>query len=197
MSDAYTYEAFRIEPGVAWADAAALLRRDGGLAAWRGEIGVSSDEGAVLLSGSPPPLDAEGVTPLGREALASTLRPAAPAPLTEPGIYAHRRFELDDGDWEEFLALSEAAWPDFEAVNSGCQILGLWRSSASAPGSVSALLVTRYPSLAAWERSRPYAAQPLDEDKLEAWMAAKAAFARRAELTKRSIVRTYRLLSLP
>lgn len=192
---AYVYDTFRLT-APPWDQLAELAQSapTGVLGVFRGEIGVGSDEGVVLATAGASIELGGTVAALEHEDLTSTVRPAKPARITESGVYAHRRFELAEADWEEFLALSQAAWPDFEAVNDGCRIIGLWRAPEPAAGVASALLITRYPSLAAWERSRPYAAQPVDEDKLDAWIAAREAFRRRGELTRRTVVRTYRLL---
>ncbi len=194
MPESYTYDRFRLT-SPPWENLAERVRSgaDGVLAVFRGEIGVASDEGVVLATAGTSLAMGDNAKSLGRDELTATIRPEAPTRLSESGVYAHRRFDLSSSDWDEFLALSQAAWPDFEAVNDGCRIVGLWRGPDPSADVAAALLITRYPSLAAWERSRPYAAQPVDEDKLDAWIAAREAFRRRGELTRRTVVCTYRL----
>lgn len=175
----YHYRTVRIERG-AWPRVAAALPGTYGI--WRGEIGWHNDEGAIM-STQPLPEDIDGVTHASDVPLEATVRPTTEAPPRQDGIYAHRWFEFDPADWDEFLELSEGAWPDFEAT-FGVRIVGLWRS-ADAPDR--ALLITRYPSLAVWESSRPYAPGPGAEE-------ARKRFVRRAELTRRTIVRVTRLV---
>ena len=55
--------------------------------------------------------------------------------------------------WEEFLSLCAAAWPGFESAYDS-QVIGLWRCIKDKPGRVRALLLTRRPDLAMWERSK-------------------------------------------
>jgi hypothetical protein len=105
-------------------------------------------------------------------------------PLSPGGVFAHRWFELDPADWDEFLALSTEAWPAFESAY-GAKIVAFLRSEDD-PGRV--LLITRYPSMAAWEESRGVLRQDME---------AGRKFLRRRELTRRSIVRTGRLIPAP
>lgn len=130
------------------------------------------------------------VLELGTERLVATVRPADPEAPVDVGIYAHRWFETTDEHWPEFIDLSQAAWPDFEGAFPGVRVVGLWRSLAVDSPVVRALLITRYPTLAVWERSRPYEAERvpgIDE--------ARRRFLRRAELTERTIVRICRLVT--
>jgi hypothetical protein len=157
---------------------------------FRGEIGWHNDEGAVMTAWP------EGLTDwveLDRgdgeffaRAMEPTMRPERPEPLTEDGVYAHRWFQVARSDQDEFLELSAGAWPDFEGAHEGTRVIGLWRR---ADESEWLLLITRYPSLAMWEQSRPY-----NPDPSPGTDAARARFGRRAELTKRTIVRLSRLV---
>jgi hypothetical protein len=161
---------------------------------WRGEIGWHTDEGALMTAwpsgefGHPTLEEIPGVAESSAERVDATVRPLDPTPPTESGIYAHRWFEIASDDWPEFVELSQGAWPDFEAAFAA-RIVGFWRSVDSAAGQARVLLVTRYPSLASWERSRPYSADPV-----EGVQEARRKFLRRAELTKRTIVRISRLV---
>lgn len=141
------------------------------------QIGAASETVEVVVRGDLPELTSATIDVASE--LTSTVRPLDDTPLTEDGVYALRWFEIDDADWAEFLALSEGAWPGFEGANPGVRVAGFFRSGA---GRV--LLVTRYPSLAAWETSRN---APDD--------AGGANFRRRHQLTRSTIVRTYRLIA--
>lgn len=165
-----------------------------------GMIGFASDEG-VLVRAWP---DAESLAaPAARslpgdlvesrvERLAPTVRPRTDAPPRTPGVYAHRWFWLQPQDWDEFQRLSEdGIWPYFES--DGCEIVGLWRSMEPGP-LVAALLITRYPSVAHWERTRLQASEPPPGADAALYARAQDAGRRRAELTERSIVRLTRIL---
>ena len=129
---------------------------------WRAQIGRPRDELAVitvwpegadvavvlaLLSGI---REVRGVT---SEPLRATLRPGSPEPPRRQGNYAFRWFELPERHWEEFLSLCAGAWPGFESAYDS-QVIGLWRCVTDDPGGVRALLLTRRPDLAMWERSK-------------------------------------------
>jgi hypothetical protein len=103
--------------------------------------------------------------------LAPTLRPAPGAALRPGGIYVHRWFEVDRSAFNEFIALSAEAWPDFES-RFDAQIFGLFElTSGEAGASRHLLLITRYASHGVWEDSR------------DPSTAAMQTFARRAALT--------------
>ncbi len=205
MYERYEYRTIRIERA-AWPKVAAavhgsiadLVRESGGsvFGLWRGEIGWWNDEGAVLSAwpeGTEPSHhvlnEIPGVTDSTIERVAATVRPVEPTPPTQDGVYAHRWFEFDPGDWDEFVELSQGAWPDFEGAHDGTRVIGLFRS-LDDPGR--ALLLTRYASLAMWEQSRPYNPNPS-----EGLDSARARFMRRAELTLRTGVRLSRLVPPP
>jgi hypothetical protein len=110
-----------------------------------------------------------------RDRLDATLRPA-PADRPQPGgIYVHRWFVVGTGNVDEFLALSQQGWPDFEA-RFDTRIFGLFTAERTADdrrlGSTRLLLITRYRDHGVWEASR------------DPSTAAMAAFRRRAELTR-------------
>lgn len=205
MEERYEYRTIRIARG-AWRRVSDDVRgrvaqrvvHAGGtiFGLWRGEIGWHSDEGVVMCAW-PPEAERDrsvlqeiaGVVESSSHRLVATVRPTSPEPPTADGIYAHRWFECAERDWPEFLELSEGAWPDFEETFDGTRIIGFWRSLETPDGLVRALLITRYASLAAWERSRPYAPETVPGAEQ-----ARAKFLRRAELTERTIVRITRLV---
>ena len=144
------------------------------------QIGAASETVEVVVPGSLPARSTATVEV--RHELTATVRPTTADPLAaDDGVYAHRWFDIDPADWDEFLSLSEGAWPGFEGANPGVRIHGFFRSGAQGE---RVLLVTRYPSLAAWETSRN---APDD--------AGGANFRRRHQLTRTTIVRTYRLIA--
>jgi hypothetical protein len=118
--------------------------------------------------------------------LVATARPTGPddaeAPVG-PGVFALRWFECDIDDADELVALSVAAWPDFEAGTPGTRIFGLFRADEADPERARFLLCTRYPSVAAWETSRA------DTDSTE--------FRRRRALIRRSQVSLWGLTPAP
>lgn len=143
--------------GIDWA------RHGGALyGAWRSQIGRPRDE-LTAITVWPGDVDLalaqkliEGITEVRQVAskpLHATLRPTSPAPPQRQGNYAFRWFDLRERHWEEFLSLCAAAWPGFESAYDS-QVIGLWRSVKDEPGRVRALLLTRRPDLAMWERSK-------------------------------------------
>ena len=176
------YRTIRIERGARPLVAAAL---DDAYGIWRGEIGWYSDEGAIV-STTPIEGEVDGVISFAERRIVPTVRPTNDAPPTEDGVYAHRWFEVRSDDLDEFIALSDGAWPDFESTY-GVRIVGLWRDLEPPSGTEHLLLITRYPSLAVWERSRPYSPGPGAEE-------ARKRFMRRADITIRTGVRLGRLV---
>lgn len=133
--------------------------------AWRSQIGRPRDE-LTAITVWPGDADLalaqkliEGIADVRQVTstpLHATLRPAAPTPPRRQGNYAVRWFELPEANWEEFLSLCAAAWPGFESAYDS-QVIGLWRceeNKRDEPGRVHALLLTRRPNLAMWERSK-------------------------------------------
>ena len=164
-----------------------------------GQIGLGANEG-VLLTAWP---DEEGARKSGARAiegvdlvleseaepLVATVRPAGPVAPTEPGVYAHRWFEIQEKDWPEFLELSEGAWPDFESTYD-VRVIGFWRSLDVRPPRARVQLLTYYPTLSHWERSRGTGAPAGSPSE------SHRRFARRHELTEATLVVTTRLARL-
>jgi hypothetical protein len=144
------------------------------------QLGWEASQAALLVErgGDPAALQALTRAPevLSCETheLAATIRPAPGAVLKRGGIYVHRWFEVDSSTFDEFIALSAEAWPDFES-RFDAQIFGLFELTSprpgDAPGHRHLLLVTRYASHGVWEDSR------------DPSTAAMQTFARRALLT--------------
>jgi len=208
----YDYRTIRIRRG-AWREVAEavdgassdIAARGGAVfGLFAGMIGLASDEGVLisawhdgeaataggdtLVAALPDVIEATG------DRLVPTARPLDPTPPRESGVYAHRWFWLQPQDWTEFQRLSEeGVWPYFES--DGCRIVGLWRSME--PGQPArALLLTRYPSVAHWERTRLQSPDPPPGADERLYRRAQDAGRRRNELTERSIVRLSRLVPL-
>jgi len=174
-----------------------------------GMIGFHNDEAVAMTvrSGSQPRTfvwDDRG--PVGRKlavrevrvtTLAPTVRPLDSTPPAEDGVYAHRWFWIEPGDWDEFLALSEdGIWPFLES--DGCRIVGLWEAAQTEAAPLrELLLITRYPSVAHWERTRMQSADPPPGADAALYARALAAGRKRAPLTQRTIVRLCLLVPPP
>ncbi len=208
MHEAYDYRTIRVAPR-SWTRVAEQIRQKAGPAVsaaggtlfgvWTGQIGLGADEG-VLISAwrvrdsleRSSRLGVEGVDAIVEqraERLVATVRPVSPEPPLASGVYAHRWFDIREESWPEFLRLSEAAWPDFEARH-GARIVGFFRSTNVEAPNARVLLLTNYPSLAVWESSR------MEHARGETELRVREHFARRHELTLATIVRTTRLLGL-
>jgi hypothetical protein len=85
-----------------------------------------------------------------------TIQPDDFLPPTRQGNFAFCWFETPPANYDDFIALCEAAWPGFESSYDS-QVLGLWRleeSQGSTSNTVKTLSLTRRPDLAMWERSK-------------------------------------------
>jgi hypothetical protein len=206
----YEYTTFRIERG-GWRTLAgdieaidAATRDHGGsvFLLCAGLIGFASDEGVLIRhwAGGEPIEDrsaaSNGMTSVLREwsseQLTATVRPIDPSPPHEAGVYAHRWFWVKPAHWDEFLRLSEhGIWPYFES--DGCEIIGLWRGD-DEDSLHRTLLVTRYPSVAHWERTRLQSSEAPPGADAALYRQAQDAGRRRAAITERSIVRLTRII---
>ena len=87
--------------------------------------------------------------------LAATVRPADDRPLTQPGVYVFRFFEVRDSDVAEVVELSDIAWRSFEHGDGyQAEPQGLFRSITPEDGWGRMLLLTWYDRMDSWERSR-------------------------------------------
>jgi hypothetical protein len=156
------------------------------LGIFSGVIGLPVNDLLVLAApmGLPSFAGLPGLLRHSTRELMATVRPTEPAVLTEDGIYAHRWFRIETAHWDRFLALSEGAWPAFETAFD-VRIMGLFKQETS-PTLTEVLLLTRYPSLAGWERSRTDF--KTDEEK-----AARSNFVERQGLTQWTTVTATRL----
>ena len=81
------------------------------------------------------------------------MRPPTDDETTYDGVCVFRWFEVAASDWQSFLSISEAAWPNMEGVFD-VNICGFWRSLETPAPSSHTLLLTRYADLSVWEASR-------------------------------------------
>lgn len=176
MSTRYLFHTVAAEPrqwrGVADALAVAAASELGPFGGhlfgiWRSQIGRPRDELTVITfwpddgeaAGQSAAAETwlarrDGVRSFESRAMMATLRPDAPHPPDRQGNYAFRSFVTPPENYNEFLALCEAAWPGFEAAYDS-QVIGLWRFDApSEAHGIETLLITRRPDLAMWERSK-------------------------------------------
>jgi hypothetical protein len=166
------YESLRfcVGPGE-WEARAALLHVAAGGAffgLFRGQIGLEANEGVLLTAYPDTARLAQASVALHEvsvgavvhsERMVATARPVSVQPVTLPGVYAFRSFEIADADSAEFVSLSERAWPEFEA-GYDAHIIGLWKSLDVRPPDARFHLLTRYASLATWEASRADVGRP-------------------------------------
>ncbi len=164
---------------------------------WRSQIGRPRDELTAITIWPDDRQSPAGQTPKYISALPSvlehetvalvpTLRPASPEAPRRQGNYAFRWFKTPARNWQEFLDLCAAAWPDFEASYDS-QVIGLWRVVPDVGDTVRSLLVTRRPDLAMWERSK------LPANEVEAEVRRK--LSRRYDLCDDTVVSTSTLLT--
>ena len=146
-------------------------------------LGFASNQLLVLTDAKAPSeavVRAPGVVSIERHALTPTIRPADGARPAALGVYVHNWFTIDAAGFDEFVKLSGEAWPDFEG-HFETRIFGLFAAQPSnddlMEGARRLLLMTGYRDLAEWQKSRNPAPT------------ARAAFARRRELTRVSLAR--------
>jgi hypothetical protein len=146
-------------------------------------LGFASNQALVLSDGAAPAeavMRAPGVVSAERHALKPTIRPADGARPAAMGVYVHNWFTIDAAGFDEFVKLSGEAWPDFEG-HFETRIFGLFAAEPSKDdlmeGARRLLLMTGYRDLAEWQKSR----NPAET--------ARAAFARRRDLTRVSLAR--------
>lgn len=124
---------------------------------WRSLVGLglARDEGIALTAW--PDRTAAEAAPAVPDAdaclMEATVRPTNDDPPEYPGVYVFRWFDVTADDWDAFCGLSDAAWPNMEAVFD-VNICGFWRSLEEAPPASKTLLLTRYADLSVWEASR-------------------------------------------
>ena len=171
MNRYFEYCRFTTEPRLLLSEAqrvkdafAERARASGGylFGGWRSMVGLglARDEGIVLSSWpdaqsasnvSAP--DFEGIASAQIQSLEATVRPIDDTPPAYDGVYVFRWFDIDATDWEAFRDISDAAWPNMEAVFD-VNICGFWRHRDVVEPDAKILLLTRYADLSVWEASR-------------------------------------------
>jgi hypothetical protein len=146
-------------------------------------LGFASNQMLVLTDAKAPleaVMRAPGVVSTERHALTPTIRPADGARPAAMGVYVHNWFTIDATGFDEFVKLSGEAWPDFEG-HFETRIFGLFAAQPTKDdmmeGARRLLLMTGYRDLDTWQKSR----NPAET--------ARAAFARRRDLTRVSLAR--------
>jgi hypothetical protein len=82
-----------------------------------------------------------------------TVRPTDHTPLSKPGIYVFRWFDVLNKDVDEIASLSEQAWVSFEG-DFDSQIQGLFALQNRQGDKGKMLLLTWYKNLTVWQDSR-------------------------------------------
>ncbi len=114
----------------------------------------------------------EGVIGVAHHLVVPTARPETSEPPRRKGIYVHRWFDVEPRHVDEIVELSSVAWETFEKTFE-VEVVGFFRTLDDGADVTQLMLLNWYPSLAAWEASRNFEADP----------ASRTRFARRAELT--------------
>ncbi len=161
------------------------LREGRVYAAFAPQFGLASDQLVVMTSwddpeGVGPRVERElraidGVERVEQHMLAPTARPKTADPPTRKGLYVHRWFDLERRHVDEAVELSAVAWESFERTFE-VEVIGFFRTLDGAADQTQLMLLNWYPSLAAWEASRDFDADPKSRDR----------FMRRAQLSRRT-----------
>jgi hypothetical protein len=124
---------------------------------WRSMVGLGlgRDEGIAMTAfeteeAARAANTVEGTT---TQVMRATIRPTEDETPESPGVYVFRWFKVAAPDWPAFRDISDAAWPNMEAVFD-TRIHGFWQSLDSSGEYDEILLLTRYADLSVWEASR-------------------------------------------
>ncbi len=170
MNCFFQYDRFQVAPrrfqndaGGVKADFAARATGAGGklFGIWSSVVGLglARDEGIAVTSWPDEaacraaPIVGDGIAGSERIVMEATVRPVSDNPPAYEGVYVFRWFDIDAADWPTFRDISDAAWPNMEAVFDA-NICGFWRSLDIAEPEARILLCTRYADLSVWEASR-------------------------------------------
>jgi hypothetical protein len=149
------------------------------------QFGLSSDQLVVMTCWDAPDgvgtrvesglLAVDGVEQVEQHMMVPTARPRSAKPPTRKGLYVHRWFDLEPRHVDEIVEMSAVAWETFERTFE-VEVIGFFRSLDGNAEQTRLMLLNWYPSLAAWETSRDFDADPASRDR----------FLRRAALTQRT-----------
>jgi hypothetical protein len=178
-------------------DTLRVMTRHGGAVwgVWTALFGMASNELVVVTAwpdSASPVATLQDALPDGFRVVAShhfspTVRPTSADPVTRAGVYVHRFFRTREQHMQEIVDLSVEAWKTFATDEDyGTEQIAFFRPHARASDQErlgDMLLISWYPDLANWERSRNFPP------------AAGALFRKRAERVESSLPFAMRLLS--
>jgi len=132
--------------------------------AWSGLFGIGSNE-LVLMTSADARLNHPALLAahfadapasiVEQHLLAPTVRPVDARPLTCPGLYVFRFFDVNNVDVEEIAKLSLEAWSTFESTQTyRAEPQGLFCQHERDATRGIMLLCTWYDGLESWQRSR-------------------------------------------
>ena len=157
--------------------------------AFFGLFGIGSNELVLVLHSDTLTATDDLVAGAGFEvveqhALVPTVRPKAFAPLTRPGLYVFRFFDVRNADVEEIAALSNEAWTTFEDTDAyAAEPQALFCQADRSDERGVMLLLTWYDGLVSWQTSRRPAPEAMEN------------FRRRHALTAGTIAYATRLVA--
>ena len=155
--------------------------------AFSGLFGIGSNEMVLVVhTAGDAPVEAladAGFDVVESLALVPTVRPIAFEPLTRPGLYVFRFFDVDHADVDEIARLSDEAWTTFETASDyAAEPQALFAQVDRSAPTGAMLLVTWYDGLESWQTSRTPTPEAADR------------FRRRRALTHRTIAFATRLV---
>lgn len=188
-----TYHWLRIRSGErSWADAYERFRQADlqGAQMWGafyGLFGIGSNELVLVLqSENEAPIAAvleAGFDIIESHVLVPTVRPERFEPLTRPGLYVFRFFDVAHDDVDEIARLSAEAWTSFENTDAyAAQARGLFGFADRSDDRGVMVLLTWYDGLESWQASRKPKPEATDN------------FRRRRALTRSTIAYATRLV---
>jgi len=136
--------------------------------AFSGLFGIGSNELLLVLyagdrAGVETAIADTGFDIVEQRALVPTARPEAFAPLTRPGLYVFRYFDVWNDDVEQIAALSKQAWTTFENTDAyRSEPQGLFCQADRSGERGVMLLVTWYDGLGSWQTSRKPAPEAME-----------------------------------
>lgn len=155
--------------------------------AFYGLFGIASNE-LVLVLYTEDGIPAQALTEAGFEVVEShslepTVRPEEFEPLSRPGLYVFRLFDVAHNDVDEIARLSNEAWTSFENTDAyAAEPQALFRQTDRSDPDGVMVLLTWYDGLDSWQKSRRSAPEAAEN------------FRRRRALTRGAIAYATRLV---